>query len=83
MKRLTATDAARRFSEMLDAVERQGETFVVVRNGRPVAHVGPASKAQGAAVKSVLRANPRDPKWADELRELRAGLGVEERDWND
>ena len=83
MKRLTATDAARRFSEMLDAVEGRGETFVVVRNGRPVAQVGPAAAADGAAVKAALRANPRDPKWANELRELRAGLNVEERRWSD
>jgi prevent-host-death family protein len=83
MKRLTATEAARQFSEMLDAVEGAGETFVVVRNGRPVAQVGPAAAAGGAAVKAALRANPRDPKWAEELRELRAGLGVEERPWSD
>lgn len=83
MKRLTATEAARRFSEMLDAVEGTGETFVVVRNGHPVAKVGPAAAADGAAVKAALRTNPRDPKWAKELRELRAGLGVEERRWSD
>jgi prevent-host-death family protein len=82
MKRLTATEAARRFSEMLNAVERRGETFVVVRNGRPVARIGPAPVAQGAAVKETLRAHPGDADWADELRTLRAGLRVEERRWN-
>jgi len=54
-----------------------------MRNGHPVAKVGHAAAADGAAVKAVLMANPRDPKWAKELRELLAGLGVEERPWSD
>jgi prevent-host-death family protein len=81
MKRLTATEAARRFSEMLDAVEGHGETFVVVRNGRPVARVGPAPAAHGAAVKDALRAHPRDAGWTDELRALRSALRIEDRRW--
>jgi prevent-host-death family protein len=82
MKRLTATEAARRFSEMLDAVEESGETFVVVRNGRPVARVGPSPAAHGAAVKDALRAHPRDTGWADELDALRSALRIEDRRWN-
>jgi prevent-host-death family protein len=82
VKRLTATEAARRFSEMLDAVETRGETFVVVRNGRPVARVGPAPAAHGAAVKEALRARGRDAAWADELRALRSALRIEDRRWN-
>jgi antitoxin (DNA-binding transcriptional repressor) of toxin-antitoxin stability system len=74
---LTATEAARGFFEILNAVERRGETFVVARDGRPVALVGPVRAGQGAAVKNALRAHPRDAGWADELRALRAGLSVE------
>ena len=74
MKRLTATEAARRFSEMLDAVEDLGETFVVVRNGRSVAQVGPVAAGRGATVKEALRAHPRDAGWTDEPRKLRSGL---------
>jgi len=33
VKSLTATEAARNFSDVLDAVERDGESFVVVRRG--------------------------------------------------
>jgi antitoxin (DNA-binding transcriptional repressor) of toxin-antitoxin stability system len=83
MRRLTATEAARGFAEMLDAVERNGETFVVLRNGRPVARIGPTPAAHGAAVKEALRGGPPDGEWADELRALRSTLRVEERDWND
>jgi prevent-host-death family protein len=83
MRNVTATDAARRFSELLDAVERRGETFVVVRRGRAVARIGPARAANGKAVKEILRSNPPDPEWASELRRLRASLDVEERRWSD
>lgn len=82
VRSLTATEAARRFSEVLDAVDR-GETFVVVRRGRPVARIGPAAAARGATVKELLRSRPRDDEWASELRELRSMVDLEERDWPD
>jgi prevent-host-death family protein len=83
MLSVSATDAARRFSELLDAVERSGETFLVVRRGKAVARIGPARAANGKAVKELLRSTPPDPGWASELRELRSSLAVEDRRWND
>jgi prevent-host-death family protein len=83
MRRLTATEAARRFSELLDAVEDGGESFLVLRHGRAVARIGPATGARGATVKSLLRTRPKDRTWARELRELRADLTPEERRWRD
>jgi prevent-host-death family protein len=82
VQRLSATDAARRFSELLDAVERRGESFLVVRRGRAVARIEPARAANGKRVKEILRANPPDRRWASELRELRAALTLEDRSWN-
>jgi antitoxin (DNA-binding transcriptional repressor) of toxin-antitoxin stability system len=82
VERLTATHAARRFSEVLDAIERNGETFVVVRRGRAVATIGPAMAGTGFALKEVLRSRPADPDWASELAELRTGISPEERSWN-
>ena len=83
MRRLTATDAGRRFSELLDAVENDGETFLVLRRGRTIARIGPAAGATGATVKGLLRGRPRDNAWARELHELRAGLTTEDRNWRD
>jgi antitoxin (DNA-binding transcriptional repressor) of toxin-antitoxin stability system len=83
MRSLSATEAARRFSALLDAVERRGETFVVVRRGKAVAHIGPAHAADGKTVKEILRSDPPDGDWATELREVRAALAVEERTWTD
>jgi prevent-host-death family protein len=81
VRRLTATDAARRFSELLDAVERRGESFLVVRHGTPVARIEPAGAANGKRVKEILRANPPDRRWTSELGDLRAALVIEDRSW--
>ena len=82
MENLTATEAARRFSELLDAVESRGATFLVARRGRTVARIGPAAAASGAELKSLLRNNRPDRGWQQELHELRTTLDVQERRWN-
>jgi prevent-host-death family protein len=82
VRTLSATDAARRFSELLDAVERRGESFLVLRRGRAVARIEPARAANGKRVKEILRSNPPDRRWASELDELRASLAIEDRAWN-
>ena len=81
MRELTATEAARRFSEVLDAVEHEGESFVVRRGGKVVASIAPASARRGRALKDVLLAHDPDPSWAGEVRELRTVLIPEERVW--
>jgi prevent-host-death family protein len=83
MKQLSATDASRRFSEVLDQVERSGESYVVVRHGRAVALIGPASGGTGKALKEALRANRPDAAWAGELRELRESIEPVSDPWHD
>ena len=83
MKSVTATEAARKFADVLDAVESRGETFVVVRRGRAVARIGPAGAGRGAAVKELLRAAPRDAAWVSDVRRMRAALQIEDRRWSD
>lgn len=81
MRSVSATDAARRFADVLDAVERDGETFLIVRRGRPVARLGPAIGGRGSDVKALLRSAPSDPAWVEGIRQIRAALRVENRDW--
>jgi len=83
VKQLTATDAARRFSDVLDSVESEHETFVVVRRGRVVATIGPALAGNGKALKKALRANTPDSQWAGELREMRESVGAGTDPWHD
>jgi len=81
MRQVTATEAARRFSEMLDSVENGRESFVVVRRGRAVATVGPALGSTGRDLKDVLKRNRPDAAWASELRELRDSISSETDPW--
>ena len=81
MRRLTATEAARRFSDVLDQVEHDGETFLVERHGRVIASVAPAAAASGRTVKALLRAQPVDARWLEDLAALRADVEPEERRW--
>jgi prevent-host-death family protein len=83
LKQLSATDAARRFSEVLDRIEQRGESVTIVRHGRAVATIGPAGAGTGKALKEALRAHPPDADWADELRELREFIGPVQDRWLD
>jgi prevent-host-death family protein len=82
MREMTATEVARRFSEVLDAVEHHNESVAIVRRGRTVARLGPAGGATGKALKKLARRSA-DEAWERDLRELRSLLGVEERSWPD
>lgn len=85
MREITATEAAKRFSDILDAVEHRGESFVVVRRGQAIASLSPAPAASWATLKAILTAHPPDPGWAEEARELRRSVGPPEEPnpWND
>ena len=79
MPDITATDAARHFADLLDAVEHRGEHYTIVRRGKAVAHLEPVSSGRGADVKSLLRRHRPDTAWSKELTDLRRLLEIEER----
>jgi prevent-host-death family protein len=57
MRTVTATEASRHFSDLLDAVER-GETVTIVRGSHPVAEIGPARRRTGADLRAALTGTP-------------------------
>jgi prevent-host-death family protein len=57
MRTVTATEASRHFSDLLDAVER-GETVTIVRGSHPVAEIGPARRRTGADLRAALAGTP-------------------------
>jgi prevent-host-death family protein len=79
MRDVSATEAARHFSDLLDAVEHRRESFAIVRRGKAVAHLSPVSRGLGKQVKVLLADLPPDPGWAGDLAALRASLRLEER----
>ena len=76
---ISATNAARNFAELLDAVEHKGERFTIVRRGRAVAHIEPVSHGLGTDVKSLLKRHPADAQWRESLKQVRELFVSEER----
>jgi prevent-host-death family protein len=79
MPEVSATDAARNFSDILDAVEHRGERFTIVRRGKVVAQIDPVSTGKGADVKALLRRSRPDPDLARDIAAVRALLETEVR----
>jgi len=79
MSEVSATDAARNFARLLDAIEHDGTHFTIVRRGKAVAHLEPVRAGRGAAVKQLLRDARRDTAWRDDLVSLRACVEIQHR----
>jgi prevent-host-death family protein len=76
---VSATDAARNFSDILDAVEHRGERFTVVRRGKVVARIEPVGAGQGRDVKAMLRRHRSDAAFAGDVASVRRLLEIEDR----
>ena len=79
MPDVSATDAARNFADLLDAIEHRGEHFTIVRRGKAIAHLEPMNRGLGVDVKALLRRHRPDGAWASQLDEVRSLLEIEER----
>ena len=84
MRTVTATEASRHFSDLLDAVER-GETVMIMRGSRPVAEIGPARRRTGADLRAALAdTTPPDDAFARSISEAMSMVTSEESDpWAD
>jgi len=76
---VTATDAARNFADLLDAIEHRREHFTIVRRGKAIAHLEPLGRGRGVDVKALIRRHRPDPAWLNDLHEVRAVLEVDDR----
>ena len=54
LRRISVTEAARNFADLVNRAFYRGETTVLVKNGVPVAHIVPGAPA-GLAASEVLR----------------------------
>lgn len=79
MSEITATEAARSFADLLDAVEHRGERFTIVRRGKAIATLQPMREGHGAEVKELLRRHRPDPLWAHDLPAVRSVVELEQR----
>ena len=79
MAEITATEAARSFADLLDAVEHRGERFTIVRRGKAIASLEPITEGHGADVKELLRRHRPDSDWSHDLAAVRSVVEIEER----
>jgi antitoxin (DNA-binding transcriptional repressor) of toxin-antitoxin stability system len=62
--RISATEAARSFSELMNRVRYRGESFIVERGGKPMCEILPVQpqKFSGAEFVRLLRSLPKPDK---------------------
>ncbi len=64
---MTATEASRNFSDLLDAIER-GETVTITRGHHPVAEMRPARRRTGADLRAAVEGiPPPDPRFVHDI----------------
>jgi prevent-host-death family protein len=70
--RISATEAARNFSDVLNRVRYRGEEFVVERSGEAVCRIVPARpvKRTLADLVRILDAAPPDPEYWDTVEQI-------------
>jgi prevent-host-death family protein len=81
--RLTATEAARSFSEVLNRATA-GEEIEITRSGATVAVVGPpkARMISAERFRELMRSSPPvDDDFAGDLRAVRSNAGAAESPW--
>jgi prevent-host-death family protein len=67
VRTITATEASRKFSDLLDAIER-GESVTVTRGNRPVAEIRPARRRTGRDLRAALsETTPPDERFAADI----------------
>lgn len=79
-ERITATEAARRFSDLLNRVRYERQTFVILRGGEEVGQLAPAHPSPRATLRGLVellrREGQPDPQFADDLEEIQAAQPV-------
>lgn len=81
---MTATDLARKLGDTLARVRYGHETFVVEKNGKPVARVVPIAPDRSATVGDVLEVwatAPADVDFADVLEQVGRDDAPPENPW--
>jgi prevent-host-death family protein len=78
MNRISATEASRKFSEILNRTRYAGETFIVERNGEPVAEIRPA-KRRAVSGEEVMERIRNAPPVDDAFHEDMAAIMAESR----
>ena len=78
--KISATEAARNFSDLLSRVSYQRESFVITRGGDEVGLLSPPEPRRRSTVRELLgnlrRIEPRDPDFGSDLLAIQADQPV-------
>jgi prevent-host-death family protein len=83
--RITATEAARTFSDLVARVRYRGEEYIVEKNGEPVCRIVPIEvprKGTGVDLLRILREFPLDEDFAEDVRKGIPEARVPESPWD-
>ncbi len=70
---VSTTEAARHLGDLLARVRYAGESFLLVKNDKPLARLVPVrstARARGADIMAALASQPYDPGFADDLERV-------------
>lgn len=71
MQRISATEAARNFSELLNRVFHRGESFLIVRNGQEVGRLTPVGRCVTlSGLIQLVERYPVDEEFANDLEDI-------------
>lgn len=82
--RISATELARKLGDVLGRVRYRGESFIVERNGTPVARLEPLAGVPAATLRDVLvawRSGGPDPALAEALERVGEADRAPENPW--
>lgn len=84
MRTISATEASRHFSDLLDAIEA-GDAVVVTRGSRPIAEIRPARRHTGKDLREALeKIPPPDEHFRADIAEaMDYVVDMTENPWDD
>lgn len=77
-KRVSATEAVRKFSEILNSIKYRGESYTIIRGGKPVASICPVEVSIKERylgefkelMKNLPRLGPEAEKFEKDVKEI-------------
>lgn len=81
---ISSTEVARHLGDYLARIKHTGESFILTKNDKPVAKLGPLSAPRTASLKKIgeaLRGIPADPGFAADLERVNAADRTLENPW--
>lgn len=82
--RISSTEAARNLGECLARIRHRGDRFILMKNRRPVAELGPVSGTRGSTLRALwtaMRESRADEDFARDLERVNASDAPLENPW--